>query len=90
MASGAGDKYLTTQALEWFDGVKARLWSWFFENTTAITYFIVGALVVYFEPKAVEYAVLAFGALFLLALLVGCLVPIAYLVEWALRKVSKP
>jgi VIT1/CCC1 family predicted Fe2+/Mn2+ transporter len=87
------EKYLTTQALEWFDGVKSGFWSWLldeeqgYKHTTAIASFILGALVVYIVPDAFTYAGVAAGAFIILAFLVGCLVPIALLVEWALRKV---
>jgi hypothetical protein len=94
VTSDAGDKYLTTQALEWFDGVKSRFWSWLFDeeqgykHTTAIVSFILGALVVHIVPDAFTYAGVAAGLLIFFAFLVACLIPIALLVEWALRKVS--
>jgi hypothetical protein len=87
------EKYLTTQALEWFDGVKSGFWFWLldeeqgYKNTRAIANFILGAVVVYIVPDAFTYAGVAAGAFIILAFLVGCLVPIALLVEWALRKV---
>jgi hypothetical protein len=88
------DKYLAIQALELFDGVKDRMWKWLFDaeqdykHTTAIMFFILGALVVYIVPDAPDYAVLAAVALFILLFIFCCLVPVALLVEWALRKVS--
>jgi hypothetical protein len=93
VTSDAGDKYITTQALEWFDGVKSRFWSWLFDeeqgykHATAIASFILGAVVVHIKPDAFTYAGVAAGALIILAFVVGCLIPIALLVEWALRKV---
>jgi hypothetical protein len=87
MTSDGGDKYITTQALEWFDGVKSRFWSWVFDeeqgykHTTAIASFILGAVVMHIEPDAFTYAGVATGALIILALVVGCLVPIALLIE---------
>jgi hypothetical protein len=89
------DKYLATQALDWFDGVKDRIWSWVFDeeqdykHASAIMFFILGALVVHFVPDAFDYAEFAFGALIILLFIAGCLWPIALLVEWALRKVSR-
>jgi hypothetical protein len=94
MTSEAGDKYLIIQALEWFDGVKSRFWSWLFDeeqdfkHLTAVASFILGAVVVYIEPNVFTYVGIAAGTLFLLAFLVCCLVPIALLLEWALRKIS--
>ncbi len=94
MTSDAGDKYLTVQALEWFDGVKNRFWFWLFDedqgykHTTAIASFILGAVVMRIEPEAFYYAGVAAGALIILAFAVSCLIPIALLTEWVLRKVS--
>jgi hypothetical protein len=82
------DKYLATKALEWFDGVKDRVWKWVFDegHFAAIMYFVLGALVVHFVPDAIDYFWLAIVVLFILLLIVSCLVPIAWFVEWALRK----
>jgi hypothetical protein len=89
------DKYLTTQALEWFDDVKDGVWSWVFDEEqgyqriTAIASFILGALIVYIEPDVFFYAALAAGWLLVLAFLITCLIPIGYLAEWAVRKVKE-
>jgi hypothetical protein len=46
MTGEAGDKYLTTRALELFDGARERFWKWLFDEEhhfrrpTAIAYFI--------------------------------------------------
>jgi hypothetical protein len=94
MTSDAGDKYLTVQALEWFDGVKSRFWFWlfdpdrYFKRITAITSFILGAVLMRLVPDVFYYAWLAAGALIVLVFVVSCLIPIALLIEWALRKVS--
>jgi hypothetical protein len=87
------DKYLAVQALEWFDGVRDRVWDWVFDekqgfrNIAAIMYFIFGALVVHFVPKAPHYVGLAIGALIILLLIASFLIPVALFVEWAFRRV---
>jgi hypothetical protein len=92
MTSEGSGRYLTIQALEWFDSVKDRLWSWLFDEAhdykriTAIASFILGAVVMHIEPNSLNYAGFVAGALIILAFLVGCLIPIALLLEWALRK----
>jgi hypothetical protein len=79
------DKYLTTQALEWLDGVKDRVWSWVFDDEqgyqriTAIASFILGALIVHIEPDIFTYALVATGWLLVLAFLICCLIPIGLL-----------
>ena len=40
------------------------------------------------EPDAFIYASIAAGALIILAFVIGCLIPIALLIEWAFRKLS--
>ena len=88
------DKYLTTQALEWFDAVKSRAWSWLldeendYKHTTAIASFILGAVVVRIERDVFTYAGAVAGALIILAFVVGFLIPVAYLIEWLLRDLS--
>jgi hypothetical protein len=92
MTSEGSGRYLTIQALEWFDSVKDRFWSWLFDEDhgykqiTAIASFILGAVVMHIEPDSFTYAGVVAGALIILAFLVGCLIPIALLLEWALRK----
>jgi hypothetical protein len=94
MTNDVGDKYITTQALEWFDGVKSGLWSWLFDeaqgykHTTAIASFILGAVLLRIEPEAFTYAGVAAGAIIMLAFLVSFLIPVVYLVEWAVRKAT--
>jgi hypothetical protein len=94
MTSDAGDKYLTTRALEWFDSARARFWKWLFDEEhdfkrpTAIASFILGAFIVRIEPDALSYAVYAAGTVIMLTFAVGFLIPVVYLVEWGLRKAT--
>jgi hypothetical protein len=94
MSGSTDDKYLTTQALEWFDGVKGRLWAWLFDehqnykHTTAISSFVLGAVMVRIVPDAFAYAAAAGGALVILTFVAACLIPVAWLVEWGVRKIS--
>jgi len=94
MTSDTGEKYLTTRALEWFDGARERFWKWLFDEEhnfrrpTAIAYFILGAFIVRIEPHVLYYAGLAVGAIIMLAFAVSILIPIVYLVEWGLRKAT--
>jgi hypothetical protein len=86
------DKFITTRSLEWFGAVKSRFWVWLFDEgrdykrLNFIVGIILGAIVVRLVPRAFEYVGIAAGALLILAFAVGCLIPIAYLVEWALRR----
>jgi hypothetical protein len=84
----SSDKYFTTRALEWFDGIKDRCLSWSFDShhLTAVASFVLGALVVEIEPDAFSYAQVAAGLLLMLLFVAACLVPFAVLFEWALRK----
>jgi hypothetical protein len=94
MTSDAGDKYLTTRALEWFGGARERFLKWLFDEKhdfkrpTAIASFILGAVVVRVEPDVVSYAVYAAGMVIMLTFTVGFIVPVVYLVEWGLRKAT--
>jgi hypothetical protein len=94
MTSDAGDKYLTTQALEWFHSARERFWKWlfdeehYFKRPTAIASFILGVFVARIEPDVLFYAGVAVGAVIMLTFAVGFLIPVAYLVEWGLRKAT--
>jgi hypothetical protein len=89
------DKYLTTQALEWFDAVRHRLWNWLFDEEprckrlTAIATFVLGAVVVRIEPDVFSYAATAAGALLMSLFVISFLIPVAYLIEWALGPLFK-
>ena len=95
MTSDAGDKYITIHALEWFGGLWNRFLSWLLDEEngskriTAIASFILGAVVMRIEPHAFYYATAAAGACIILAFVTSCLIPIALLIEWGLRKVSR-
>ena len=88
------DKYLTTQALEWFDAVRHRFWNWLFDEEhdykrlTAIASFVLGAVVVRIEPDVFSYVATVAGALIMLLFAISFLIPVAYLVEWAMRRAS--
>jgi hypothetical protein len=56
------------------------------QRMTAIASFILGAVMMRIEPYAFYYAIAAAGVLLILAVVVGCLFPVALLIEWALRK----
>jgi hypothetical protein len=95
MTGDAGDKYLTTRALEWFDRARDRFWKWlfdqehYFRRPTAIIYFFLGAFAVcHIEPHLLYYAALAVGAIIMLAFAISILIPIVYLVEWGCRKAT--
>jgi hypothetical protein len=94
MTSDAGNKYLTTQALEWFDGARARFWKWlfdeehYFKRPTAIASFILGVVIVRIEPDVLSYAGFVVGVIIMLAFAVGFLIPVVYLVEWGCRKAT--
>jgi hypothetical protein len=89
-----GNKYFLTRALEWFDGIKNRFWTWLFDEEnhhrrpTAILYFLLGAAALRLAPDAFYYAGVVAGALIILALAIAFLIPVWFLVEWALRTVS--
>jgi hypothetical protein len=94
MTSDAGDKYLTTRALEWFDGARQRFWKWlfdeerYFNRPTAIASFLLGAFIARIEPDVLFYVAVAVGAVIALTFVVGFLLPVVYLVEWGLRKAT--
>jgi hypothetical protein len=94
MTSDAGDKYLTTRALEWFDGARQRFWQWLFDEErdfkrpTAIASFVLGVFIARIEPDVLLYAVSTVGAVITLTFVVGFLIPVVYLVEWGLRKAT--
>ena len=80
MTSDAGDKYLTTQALEWFHSARERFWKWlfdeehYFKRPTAIASFILGVFVARIEPDVLFYAGVAVGAVIMLTFAVGFLI----------------
>jgi hypothetical protein len=85
------DKYLTTQALEWFHAVRHRFWNWLsdeephYRRLTIIGSFVFGAVVVRIEPDVFLYAATSAGMLTMLLFAISFLIPVAYLVEWTLR-----
>jgi hypothetical protein len=95
MTSDADDKFLTTRALEWFDGVRQRFWEWlfdeehYFKRPTAIASFILGVFIAGIEPDVLFYVAVAVGAVITLTFVVGFLIPVVYLVEWGLRKATE-
>jgi hypothetical protein len=85
------NKYLTTQALEWFDGVRQRFWDWLFDEQprsrlTSIVGFVLGAVVARIEPDVLSCAETAAGALLLSLIIISFLIPVAYLIEWGIRR----
>jgi hypothetical protein len=89
-----GNKYYTTRALEGFDIIKARFWTWLFDEEndhkrpTAIISFILGAIVVRLIPDAFSYTEVAGGMLIILVVAVAFLIPALFLIEWVLRKLT--
>jgi hypothetical protein len=88
------DKYLTTQALEWFDAVRQRFWDWLFDEQprarlTSIAGFVLGAVVARMEPEVFSYAATAAGALLISLIIISFLIPVAHFVEWAFGSLVK-
>ena len=88
------DKYFTTQALEWFDAVRQRFWDWLFDEQpcsrlTSIAGFVLGAVVARIEPDVFPYAGTVAGALLIPLIIISFLLPVAYLIEWALGSLLK-
>jgi hypothetical protein len=94
MNTNAGDKYITTQVLDWINRIWSRFLSWLLkeeyghQRMNMIGGFILGAVVVRLVPYVFHYAIVGVGALLVVLFAVGCLTPIALLIEWAFRKLA--
>jgi hypothetical protein len=81
--------------LEWFDAIRHRFWKWLFDEEprygrlTAIASFVLGAVVVRVEPDVFSYAATAAGVLLMSLLVISFLIPVAYLIEWAVGPLFK-
>ena len=86
------DKYLVARAWEWFDFIKACFWKWLFDEARdfrrpqVIASFIGGYIFATAMPEIWFYATAAALALAAALVALCCLIPFAYLCEWALRK----
>jgi hypothetical protein len=89
------DRYFTTRALDWIGTATRRAVDWIFDEQrnykrmNFILCFIAGAVVMRIAPEIFEYAGIAAGWLLISAFALSFLLPIAYLIEWALRRLFR-